>query len=419
MNVHRHLSDRSSNRLKISCWNVNGLSKNSVFDNKLQNCDFLHQFRDCDVSIMTEIWGSEVNEIPGFDIIALSPPRKLNTKRSGRSSGGILVAVKRSLTQYFSLIKQTSDYIWVKIDKNILQLDKDILLCSCYITPNHSSYFDPDTLPNLENDINLFKRDYFVVLAGDFNARTGVEHDFINYDNCNLAPGGISPPTTIIRPRKSFDTHINDLGKQLLEMCKSLDLRILNGRCKGDSLGQITFHGNQGSSTVDYIIASHDILHLFETLVVRQPSPFSDHCQLITCIKIDPSVLTSDEDSLQEELISLPRQFKWSTDSKESFTYALNSDDIKQLIHDFQLSNFEHVGDINTIVKKFTNILETAAKQSLKLVKQNKKSKRYSKIWFDQECSRARKNLNHLSHRTHKNPLDEQTRLEYLSTRSQ
>ena len=160
-------------------------------------------------------------------------------------------------------------------------------------------------------------------------------------------------------------------------------------------------------------------MYLFETLVVRQPSPFSDHCQLITCIKIDPSVLTSDEDSLQEELISLPRQFKWSTDSKESFTYALNSDEIKQLIHDFELSNFEHVGDINTIVKKFANILETAAKQSLKLVKQNKKSKRHSKIWFDQECSRARKNLNHLSHRTHKNPLDEQTRLEYLSTRSQ
>ena len=160
-----------------------------------------------------------------------------------------------------------------------------------YIPPNHSSYFDPDTLPNLENDIHLFKRDYFVVLAGDFNACTGVEHDFINYDNCNLAPGGISPPPTIITPRKSFDTHVNDLGKQLLEMCKSLDLRILNGRCKCDPLGQITFHGNQGFSTVDYIIASHDILYLFKTLVVRQPSPFSDHCQLITWIKIDPSVL--------------------------------------------------------------------------------------------------------------------------------
>ena len=82
MNVHRHFLDRSSDRLKITCWNVNGLSKNSVFDNKLQNSDFIRQFHDSDVSIMSEIWGSEVNEIPGFDIIALSPPRKLNTKKS-------------------------------------------------------------------------------------------------------------------------------------------------------------------------------------------------------------------------------------------------------------------------------------------------------------------------------------------------
>ena len=58
-------------------------------------------------------------------------------------------------------------YIWIKIDKNILQLDKDILLCSCYNPPSHSSYFTPDTLPNLENVINRFKKDYFVVLAGD------------------------------------------------------------------------------------------------------------------------------------------------------------------------------------------------------------------------------------------------------------
>ena len=117
-----------------------------------------------------------------------------------------------------------------------------------------------------------------------------------NHLNCNLAPGGSSPPPTIIAARKSFDTHVNDIGKQLLEMCKSLDLRILNGWCKGGSLGQRTFHGHQGSSTLDYVIASHDILYLFETLVVRKPSPFSDHCQLITSIKIDSSVLTNDED---------------------------------------------------------------------------------------------------------------------------
>jgi len=46
---------------------------------------------------------------------------------------------------------------------------------------------------------------------------------------------------------------------------------------------------------------SHEILNLFETLVVRQPSPFSDHCQLITWLKIDSSLLTNDQESLRNE----------------------------------------------------------------------------------------------------------------------
>ena len=163
--------------------------------------------------------GSEVNDIPGFDIIALSHPRKLNTKGSG-----ILVAVKKIPYTIFSPVKQTSDNIWVKIGKNILQLDKDILSCSWYIPPSHSSYFDPNILPNLENDINLFKRDDFIVLAGDLNARTGVEHGFINCENCHLEPGGICPSPTMITPRKSLDTHVNDVGKQLLEICNSLEI---------------------------------------------------------------------------------------------------------------------------------------------------------------------------------------------------
>ena len=58
--------------------------------------------------------------------------------------------------------------------------------------------------------------------------------------------------------------------------------------------------------------------------------------------------------------------------TKDSSTSALNSDEIKQLIQDFEHLNFEHVGDINIIVEKFAYILETAAKQSLKIVKQNK-----------------------------------------------
>ena len=82
------------NLCKLSCWNVSGL-KNSAFGYKLNNPDFLNQLEDCDIISFSEIWGYDVVDIPDFQVIAMSPPRKRKTKRSGRRSGGILVAVKK------------------------------------------------------------------------------------------------------------------------------------------------------------------------------------------------------------------------------------------------------------------------------------------------------------------------------------
>ena len=113
-------------------------------------------------------------------------PKKSSHVKSCRFSGGIVIGAKKLINPYISVIKKTPNYIWCKIDKSLFQADKDISLCSCYIPPKDSPYYDPDTFSNLENDINLFQKDYSVILAGDFNARTGVENDFINYDSCNF-----------------------------------------------------------------------------------------------------------------------------------------------------------------------------------------------------------------------------------------
>ena len=51
--------------------------------------------------------------------------------------------------------------------------------------------------------------------------------------------------------------HLNEHGKILLEICKSLDIRIVNERCKGNSFGI------QGIRTVDYIIVSKELLDKF------------------------------------------------------------------------------------------------------------------------------------------------------------
>lgn len=108
-------------------------------------------------------------------------------------------------------------------------------------------------------------------------------------------------------------------------MCKSLDLRILNERCQGDTFGQITFHGNQGISTVDYVIVSHDILQHFQNLIVRQSSPFSDHGQIMFWIKIRTTNAFRTNNECTVDLFDLPKQFGWVPDSRERISAALQT----------------------------------------------------------------------------------------------
>ena len=53
--------------------------------------------------------------------------------------------------------------------------------------------------------------------------------------------------------RVSQDTTVNSRGRQLLPLCISAGLRILNGRTTGDLLGSYTCYQPQGSSVVDYM----------------------------------------------------------------------------------------------------------------------------------------------------------------------
>ena len=133
--------------------------------------------------------------------------------------------------------------------------------------------------------------------------------------------------------------------------------------CKGDSFGKITFHGHHRISTVDYILAIHELLGIFRNFIVRQPSSFSDHCPLIGWIKTYDSPSNSPSDHKQE-LVTLLRQFKWSFDPKEKFLLALQSCEWERLglISDFVNTDFKHL-DVDVAVNKFVKILDFAAKK--------------------------------------------------------
>ena len=91
-----------------------------------------------------------------------------------------------------------------------------------------------------------------VLVSGDFNARTGHLLDFIPYDSINETfsdcpvPQDYSPDS--ILPRNHTDTQSNLHGELLTTLCKTVNLRILNGRFLSDSLCYCTFYNFNGPS---------------------------------------------------------------------------------------------------------------------------------------------------------------------------
>ena len=107
---------------------------------------------------------------------------------------------------------------------------------------------------------------------GDFNSRTGKYSDCVSQDGNAMIANDQSQFSFGLTRRNSFDNELNNHGKRLLEICKSADLRILNGRVSGDSLGRATFHGKTGVSVVDYVICDQNVFSHFKSFIVKNPT---------------------------------------------------------------------------------------------------------------------------------------------------
>ena len=116
-------------------------------------------------------------------------------------------------------------------------------------------------------DINS-KYDLPVMLIGDFNSRTGTINDILLIENTD----NVLDPSNFIYPdiintlkrlnlpihRSNKDTKINNNGKQLIELCKCLEMCIVNGRLGSDkNIGDTTCND---VSTIDYVICTPDLL---------------------------------------------------------------------------------------------------------------------------------------------------------------
>ena len=102
-----------------------------------------------------------------------------------RKSGGIGIFIKDELANYVTIIESESDYVcWLKLSKSCLNIDEDLYLGAVYVPPVESRFHTQDETDMFEVEISSMCVSHrYVLLLGDFNARTQTKEEFLDVDD--------------------------------------------------------------------------------------------------------------------------------------------------------------------------------------------------------------------------------------------
>jgi hypothetical protein len=235
------------------------------------------------------------------------------------------------------------------------------------------------------------------MLFGDLNARTSCEVDFILNDSPRYLPLFDSyKPDDKIKLRKSHDNVLDERGKELIDLCITYQMPIVNGRCIGDLLGNFTCFNTQGQSTVDYLITNERLLNQLLYLKVSDFLPLHSDCHYKISWEILAKFNFNNSKNTCTDLRSAPSKFIWTNESHLKFQEALLSTEIQHKIDSFienDCGNSEI--DINQKAEDLNDFFLSAAKFSLKrsTCKKNKRGSKTRKKWFDSDLFKMRQNL--------------------------
>ena len=404
--------------LTISSWNIQGL-RSTALGIKSRTPDFTKEIANIDIIVLQETWhrGDSPTGCPtGYRELVI-PSTKLAGVTQGRDSGGMLIWYKSELHHSIKLVKSGTFSIWLEISKELTTTERNVYLCATYIPPIESPYFSEDMIPTLEDEISIFQAQGHIVVCGDLNARTGPGPDTLNTQGNKHLPGGenISSPTCPLRHNQDKTT--NKHGTQLLQLCRSLGLYIVNGRLRGDSFGRYTCNSSQGNSTVDYFITDISMASL-RAFTVSPQTPLSDHNR--TTAYLNRSTRIHNEQT-PNKLHTIRKRYKWNEQSAEAFQNAIKQKQVQSQLDQFLETIFQENNEsVNKAVESLNKIFEsTASLANLKVSNRKARKNVENDKWYDNDCKNLRKKLRQLSNQKHRDPENQNTRIHYGETLKQ
>ena len=413
------------NLVNIGSWNIHGLfdSINKVKLCKLKDEEFVKRLHDFDILCLQEIQCGPSDTV-GLSVEGyLLKPFHRTISKNNRHFGGSLILVKKSVQKGVKFVRDfKGDVIWIKLEKSFFGFEKDVYFCFAYAPPSNSSYLknnDLDILEKVEEDISLYSNLGNIMIAGDFNAKTKTENDYISdkdddhspinhsvlyqYDDCFI--------------RQNCDLHpVDEQGRKFLELCKNSRIRILNGRMPGDRLGTFTRHPRslrETPSTLDYMAADLASFKNIKSFTVLPHLGLSDH----ECLKV--VIKTKIESQMPDEAIKITKDKHVRYATQQEFSMKLNSTQGKKKIEEYIKKH--NVSNANTegMYSDLIEIINSFSHKPKIRVSANKSKKKIdkSKPWYETKCRKLKNNLNRKEKNYRKNQFDTRAREELIKAR--
>ena len=328
--------------LSIQCWNLNGIftNINGFKYSKLDNPLFEEIVQQYSIFGLTETQHT-CDDIDKLQILGYKCFQVCRKKlKYGRKHGGIAVYVRNILLPGVTKVATTgSETVQLKLDKNIFSLVRDTVISFSYCSPANSSYTrrtQVDCYDDLEQKLSCLGQDIDIISLGDFNARTGTGLDYIRDEDNTDMPDvyDYQVDSVATYPRGNMDTGTNSYGEKLLSLCKSVPLRICNGRKIGDILGDYTCFTWNGKSTVDYCMVSPRLYHQIQSFQVDKLYPtLSDHCPIH--VKLRTRFISNSRSSENINFLEKPTKIRWDKEIALKFENLLQNPDSKIFINNF------------------------------------------------------------------------------------
>ena len=393
-------------RLKIGHWNIEGLVS-SVFGNKCNIEEVKEVISSHDIIGLTEthIGDSSIARVDGYKSVSSCRNKHNN---ANNFSGGISIFIKEHISRYVNVIKsESADILWVKIPKSLTNDSCDLYVAFVYISPRNSTYSKTLIKPiweSLASEISKFQLLGHCIILGDLNARVGHTRDFIEHDEVKHIPIPESyqsddGDSNILRFSQDLGT--NDFKQELIDLCISARLRILNGRMLGDSIGNFTCHKYNGSSVVDYCLTELPVMKNIKYFKVGKfHESLSDHCPITVSLRTKIIPKTHGKPNG----IPAPYKPKWDNLTQEIFIRNINSETWQTKMKDLIAEDLDTV-DLDKHMQKISSWLTSAA--GIRPRKNNKHCrKKKHKKWYTRDCESLKARLKSVSRTFLKDPYN-------------